>query len=49
VTSKVLSAAACLASVVTQVFCLNNGRNVIRILDLVSVLDSEHSGARISY
>ena len=49
VTSKVLLAAACLANVVTQVLCLSNGKNVIRILDLVSVLDSEHSGARISY
>jgi hypothetical protein len=49
VTSKVLSAVACLASVVTQVLCLSNGRNVIRILDHVSVLDSEHSGATISY
>jgi len=49
VTSKVLLAATCLANVLTQVLCLNNGRNVIRILNLVSVLDSEHSGARISY
>jgi len=49
VTSKVLSAAACLATFVTQALCLNNGRNVIRILDHVSVLDSEHSGTRISY
>jgi len=49
VTSKVLSAAAYLATFVTQVLCLNNGRNVIRILDLVSVLDNEHSGTRISY
>jgi hypothetical protein len=37
------------ASVVTQVLCLNNGKNVIRILDDLSVLDSEHSGACISY
>jgi len=49
VTSKALSAVQYLASVVTQVLCLNNGKNVIRILDQVSVLDSEHSGARISY
>ena len=49
VSSKVMPAAACVASVVTQVLCLNNGKNVIRILDHVSVLDSEHSGARISY
>ena len=49
VIAMVMSAASCLASVVTQVLCLNNGKNVIRILDLVSVLDSEHSGARISY
>ena len=49
VTSKVMSAAAYLASVVTQVLCLNNGKNVLRILDHVSVLDSEHNGARISY
>ena len=47
--SQVLLDATCLASVVTQVMCLNNGKNVIRILDHVSVLDSEHSGARISY
>jgi hypothetical protein len=45
----VISAATYLARVVTQVLCLSNGKNVIRILDLVSVLDSEHSGARISY
>jgi len=38
-----------LASIVVQVFCLNNGKNVLRILDHVSALDSEHSGARISY
>jgi len=49
VTSVVLWAAKCLASVVTQVSCLNNGKNILRILNHVSVLDSEHSGARISY
>jgi len=49
VITMLMSAATCLASVVTQALCLNNGKNVIRILDLVSVLDSEHSGARISY
>ena len=47
--SQVTIAATCVAGVVTQVLCLNNGKNVIRILDHVSVLDSEHSGARISY
>jgi hypothetical protein len=47
--SQVTSAATCVASVVIQVLCLNNGKNIIRILDHVSVLDSEHSGARISY
>ena len=47
--SEVAIAATCVASVVTQVLCLSNGKNVIRILDHVSVLDSEHSGARISY
>jgi hypothetical protein len=47
--SKVLSAATCVASVLTQVLCLSNGKNVVRILDHVSVLDSEHSGARICY
>jgi hypothetical protein len=41
-----MAAATCVASVLIQVFCLNN---VIRILEHVSVLDSEHSGARISY
>jgi len=46
---QVALAAQCVVSVVTQVLCLNNGKNVIRILDHVSVLDSEHSGARISY
>jgi len=49
VTSVVMSAATFVASVVTQVLCLNNGKNVLRILDHVSALDSEHSGARISY
>jgi len=49
VTSKIMAAATCVASVVTQVLCLNNGKNVLRILDHVSVLDSEHNGARISY
>jgi hypothetical protein len=49
VINMVMSATTRLASVVSQVFCLSNGKNVIRILDLVSVLDSEHSGARISY
>jgi len=49
VTSLVMSAATFVASVVTQILCLNNGKNVLRILDNVSVLDSEHSGARISY
>jgi hypothetical protein len=39
----------CVASVVNQILCLNNGKNVLRILDHVSALDSEHSGARISY
>ena len=49
VASKVMSAAACVASVVTQVLCLNNGKNVLTILDHVSVLDIEHIGAPISY
>jgi len=49
VTSKVITAATCVASVVTQVFCLNNRKNVLRILDHLSALDSEHSGAHISY
>jgi hypothetical protein len=49
VISVVISATTCVASVVTHALCLSNGKNVIRILDLVSVLDSEHSGARISY
>ena len=39
VIAMVMSAAKCVASVVTQVLCLSNGKNVIRILDLVSVLD----------
>jgi len=47
--SQVLSAATCVTSVVTQVLCLSNRKNVIAILDHVSVLDSEHSGARINY
>jgi len=47
--SQFVLAFPCVASVVTQVLCLNNGKNIIRILDQVSVLDSEHSGARISY
>ena len=49
VTSVIMSAATILASVVTQALCLNNGKNFLRILDHVSVLDSEHIGARISY
>jgi len=49
VTSKIMAAATCVASVVTQVFCLNNRKNVLRILDHLSALDSEHSGAHISY
>jgi hypothetical protein len=48
-TSKVILAATCMASIVSQVLCLCNGKNVIRILDHVSVLDSEHNGAEISY
>jgi hypothetical protein len=48
-TSMVTLSATCMASGLTQALCLNNGKNVIRILDHVSVLDSEHSGARISY
>jgi hypothetical protein len=47
--SQVTNPVTFVASVVAQVLCLNNGKNVIRILDHVSVLDSEHSGARISY
>jgi len=47
--SQVGTATTFVASVVTQVLCLNNGKNVIRILDHVSVLDCEHCGARISY
>ena len=49
VISVVMSQATFVASVVTQILCLNNGKNVLRILDHVSVLDSEHSGARIGY
>ena len=47
--SQVGSAATFVVTFVTQILCLNNRKNVIRILDHVSVLDSEHSGARISY
>jgi hypothetical protein len=47
--SQVLEAATCVVSVVIQVLCLSNRKNVIAILDHVSVLDSEHSGAPISY
>jgi hypothetical protein len=47
--SQVVTAATCVASVVIQVLCLSNGKNVVRIPDHVSVLDSEHSGAPISY
>jgi len=46
---QVAIAAQCVASVVTQVLCLNNGKHVLRILDHVSVLDSQHTGARIGY
>ena len=49
VTTKVITVTTCVASVVTQVLCMNNGKNVIRILDHLSVLDSEHSGGPISY
>jgi len=45
----VLSATTFLTSVVTQVLCLKNGKNVLRIIYNVSVLDSEHIGAPISY
>ena len=47
--TQVASSVICMPSVVVQVFCLNNGKNVLRILDHVSALDSEHIGARISY
>jgi hypothetical protein len=47
--SQVISATTCLANIVTQVLCLKNGKHVLRILDHVSVLDSENSGTRISY
>jgi hypothetical protein len=47
--SQVAIGVPCVASVVVQVLCLNNGKNVIRILEHVSILDSEHSGARINY
>ena len=47
--SQIMPTATCVANVVAQVLCLNNGKNVIRILDHVSVLDSENFGARVSY
>jgi hypothetical protein len=47
--SNVVSAALYVTAFVSQVLCLNNGKNVIRILDHLFVLDSEHIGARISY
>jgi hypothetical protein len=47
--SQVLAAATCLANVMTPAVCLKNGKNILRILDHVSVLDSKHSGARIKY
>jgi hypothetical protein len=47
--SNVVSAASCVWTFVTQVLCLINGKNIIRILDHLSLLDSEHTGARISY
>jgi len=49
VITMVMTAATIVTSVVTQGLCLSNGRKVIRILDHVSALDSEHSGTRISY
>jgi hypothetical protein len=47
--TQVTSAVICVPSLVAQLLCLNSGKNVIRILDNVSGLDSEHSGARIRY
>jgi hypothetical protein len=47
--NMLMLAASCLATVLTQILCLNNGKSVLRILDHVTLLDSEHSGARISY
>jgi hypothetical protein len=47
--SQVISTATCVASIVSQVLCLCNAKNVVRILDHVFVLDSEHDGERISY
>jgi hypothetical protein len=47
--TNVISATTYATTIVTQVLCLNNGKNVIRFLDHVFVLDSEHIGARISY
>jgi hypothetical protein len=48
-TSRVVLAATCVASIVSQVLCLCNAKNVIRIIDHVSVLDKEHGGVQISY
>jgi hypothetical protein len=47
--SIVISTATCVASIVSQVLCLCNAKNVVRILDHVYVLDSEHDGEHISY
>jgi len=49
VTAVIMTVASFVASVVAQVLCLNNGKNVLTILDNVSVLDSENIGARINY
>ena len=46
---NIITAATCVASIVSQVLCLCNAKNVVRILDNVYVLDSEHDGEHISY
>jgi hypothetical protein len=48
-TVKLISAVTFTASIVSQVLCLCNGKNIIRILDRVSVLDKEHGGSQITY
>lgn len=48
-TAKGLTVVTCLASIVSQVTCLSNGRNVIRILDQLSILDRDYNYAYTNY
>jgi hypothetical protein len=48
-TGQVMIILTCLSSIASQVLCVSNGRNVIRVLDQISILDRDDDNVHLNY